>query len=541
MFTGTLVDRVVPTADGHLLGVVSVACALLLGFQFTASLVRGHLLLALRTVFDADLTLGLLEKMSDLPYAFFQRRSAGDLIMRLNSNAMIREILTSAVLSGALDGLMMLLSLVAILVLNGTLGILTSGLVGLQLLIFFATRGRLRELSAMQLARQARCAGFQLEMLTGMETLKALGGEQRAESHYADLFVDAQNAQLALGAKSAWLDALGTTLRAGAPLLVLVVGALQAIQGTETLGNTLAVSSIALSIFGPLSGLIAVAAQLATLRSYTDRIEDIHAAEPEQTPNVARARPRLRGAVDLERVSFRYSPVDPLVVQDVSLSIRPGELVAIVGRSGSGKSSLASLIAGLHQPSSGRVLFDGVDLRDLDLRALRSQLGVVTQRTQLFAGSIRRNLALADPDLPLASLVRAAKHAAIHGDIEAMPMGYETLLLDGGGSMSGGQRQRLALARALARDPAILLLDEATSALDTITERQVDESLKALGCTRIVIAHRLSTIMGADRIIVMDAGTIVEQGTHRELLARGGAYSRLIAKHRDPPSSLASP
>ena len=531
LFTGSIVDRIVPRADMHLLGIVGVVLALLLGFQLVASLVRAHLLLAVRTIFDADLTLGLLERMVDLPFAFFQRRSAGDLMMRLNSNVMIREILTSAVLSGALDGMMMLVSLGAIVLLNGTLGLLVCALAAVQIGAFAAARGQLRELSAVQLARQARCQGYQVEMLTGMETLKALGCEQRAEAHYADLFVDAQNAQLALGTKTAWLDALSGTLRTGAPLIVLAMGALQVMRGSETLGNMLAESSFALGIFGPLATLMGVAGQLATLRSYAERVEDVHAAPPEQSRDVVRANPRLRGAIDVERVSFRYAPIDPLVVDDVSLSIRAGELVAIVGRSGSGKTSLANLLAGLHPPSSGRVLFDGVSVADLDLRALRAQLGIVTQRTHLFAASIRANIALGDPALSLPAIARAAKCAAIDEDIDAMPMGYETLLLDGGGSLSGGQRQRLALARALVREPAILLLDEATSALDTITESRVEESLTTLGCTRIVIAHRLSTVMRADRIVVMESGRIVEQGTHAALLARGGAYARLIATH----------
>jgi ATP-binding cassette subfamily B protein len=541
LFTGSIVDRIVPRADAHLLGIVAVVLALVLGFQLVASLVRAHLLLAVRTVFDADLTLGLLERMVDLPYAFFQKRSAGDLMMRLNSNVMIREILTSAVLSGALDGLMMLVSLVAIVLLNGTLGLLVCALAAVQVAAFAATRGQLRELSAIQLARQARCQGYQVEMLTGMETLKALGCERRAEAHYADLFVDAQNAQLALGSKSAWLDALSATIRTGAPLIVLATGALQVMRGSETLGNMLAESSFALGIFGPLAALMGVAGQLATLRSYADRVEDIHAATPEQPSNVARVKLRLRGAIDLERVSFRYAPIDPLVVDDVSLSIRAGELVAIVGRSGSGKTSLANLLAGLHPPSSGRVLYDGVSVTDLDLRDLRAQMGIVTQRTHLFAASIRANIALGDPTLPLSAIARAAKQAAIDEDIDAMPMGYETLLLDGGGSLSGGQRQRLALARALVREPAILLLDEATSALDTITERLVEQSLATSGSTRIVIAHRMSTVMRADRIVVMQDGRIVEQGTHEALVARDGAYASLIATHdadADPRSAI---
>jgi ATP-binding cassette subfamily B protein len=225
------------------------------------------------------------------------------------------------------------------------------------------------------------------------------------------------------------------------------------------------------------------------------------------------------------------------VVREVSLDIRPGQHVGIVGRSGSGKSTLAHLLLGLYDPTSGRILFDGTDLAQLEARSVRRQLGIVTQRPYLFASSIRENIALTDPSLPLDAVVEAAKLACVHDDIATMPMGYDTVLLDGGSSLSGGQHQRIALARALVHRPSILLLDEATSELDTITEQTVYENLSALSCTTIVIAHRLSTIAGADLILVMDDGRIVEHGTHEELSALGGTYRKLI----DAQTELGSP
>jgi ABC-type bacteriocin/lantibiotic exporter with double-glycine peptidase domain len=246
--------------------------------------------------------------------------------------------------------------------------------------------------------------------------------------------------------------------------------------------------------------------------------------QPEEAP---RAGP-LAGRIELEEVSFRYGPLAPWVLRDISLRIQPGQFVGIVGASGSGKSTLAHLLVGLYPPGSGQVLHDGRALAGLDLRSVREQVGVVTQRPHLFAGSIRGNIALIDPELPLEQVVEAARLAHIHADIEAMPMSYETLLSDGGASLSGGQRQRVALARALVRRPAILLLDEATSELDTVSERAVQDNLAKLGCTRIVIAHRLSTVVNADVILVMKDGQLVEQGTHDELLERGGVYAELV-------------
>jgi ABC-type bacteriocin/lantibiotic exporter with double-glycine peptidase domain len=217
-----------------------------------------------------------------------------------------------------------------------------------------------------------------------------------------------------------------------------------------------------------------------------------------------------------------------MVIKGVDVKIEPGQFVAIVGRSGSGKSTLASLLVGLYQPTSGRILYDGTNLSELDLRSVRSQVGIVTQRAYVFGATIGANIALADPELPMDAIIDAARTAQIHDEIAAMPMGYDTRLVDGGGSLSGGQRQRLVLARALSRKPSILLLDEATSALDTITESKVQNALARLWCTRIVIAHRLSTVQNADLILVMDAGRIVEQGTHDELFARNGFYWKLV-------------
>ncbi|MFY0528777.1 ATP-binding cassette domain-containing protein [Archangium gephyra] len=227
-------------------------------------------------------------------------------------------------------------------------------------------------------------------------------------------------------------------------------------------------------------------------------------------------------------MSYRYSAGSPLVLQEVSSRISPGQMVAIVGKSGAGKSTLANLLLGLYLPTSGQVRYDGMDLSGLDLHAVRQQMGVVLQTPSFFSGTLRSNITLNDPDVPLEAVMEAARLAQIHDEIAAMPLKYDTLLSSQDTGLSGGQRQRLGLARALVRKPAMLLLDEATSALDSITESKVHQALSSLSCTRIVIAHRLSTVINADLILVMDKGRLVEQGTHQELLARDGVYARLI-------------
>jgi len=278
---------------------------------------------------------------------------------------------------------------------------------------------------------------------------------------------------------------------------------------------------------------------LQRVRVHLERLEDVLGVEPEQARGSSAAPARLRGRLELDRVSFRYAEGAPLVVRDVSLVIEAGQSVAIVGASGSGKSTLASLLLGLHRPQEGRILVDDRDLAELELHGVRAQLGTVPQAPYFFDASVRENIALGVPDAPLDAVVAAARAACIHEHIVSMPMGYEALLADRGQSLSGGQRQRLALARALVARPAVLLLDEATSALDTETEARVHDNLRRLRMTRVSIAHRLSTVVDADVIVVMDGGRIVETGTHRELLARGGRYQALVRAQLGGDAALA--
>jgi ABC-type bacteriocin/lantibiotic exporter with double-glycine peptidase domain len=278
-----------------------------------------------------------------------------------------------------------------------------------------------------------------------------------------------------------------------------------------------------------------------------ERLEDVLQAEPEQDPRAVAPAPRLTGRIELRDVSFRYDAASPWVLRDVSLTIEPGQKVALVGATGSGKSTLGLLLLGLYQPTAGTLLYDGIPLDRLDYRSLRGQFGVVLQDPVLFSDSIRRNIAFNDPSLSLAQVEAAARAAAVHDEVSRMPMGYETLLGQSGSGLSGGQIQRLAIARALASSPAVLLLDEATSHLDAATERIVDQNLNDLSCSRVVIAHRLSTIRTADVILVLDQGRVVERGTHAQLLARGGTYAALVASQlagdsqAAPAAGVASP
>jgi len=529
LLIGSLVDRVIPRGDMQLLGVLAAGLAAIVGFSFLSSLLRSFLLLYLRTHLDARMTLDFLDHLVDLPYAFFQQRSAGDLIMRMGSNATVREILTSGALSGVLDGLMVTLYLILLLAASPTMGVLVLVLGAFRIGLFLFTRKKTRDLMSRSLQTEARSQSYQVNLLAGIETLKASGAEHRSVEQWSHLYVDVLNISLSRGRLQAWVDSVLAALGTASPLVVLVWGGVQVLQGNLTLGTMLALNALAAGFLTPLSTLITNAFQFQLLGSYMDRLEDVLETPREQDPLAVKPAPRLKGGIKLENVSFRYGPLAPLAVENVSVEIPPGRFVALVGRSGAGKSTLASLLVGLYPPTDGRILFDDLDLAELEFRSVRRQVGVVPQHPYLFGTSIRANITLSDPALPLSRAVEAAKLAHIHDDVIQMPMGYESILADGGASLSGGQRQRLALARALVHRPAILLLDEATSALDTRTERAIQKELEALRTTRVVIAHRLSTIREADLILVMDQGRLVEQGRHEELLALGGVYASLVA------------
>jgi ABC-type bacteriocin/lantibiotic exporter with double-glycine peptidase domain len=507
-----------------------------------AFFLRAHLLLHLRTRLDTLLALGFVRHLVDLPYAFFLKRSAGDLMMRLRSNTTVRELLTTGAVSALLDGTMAGLYLVLLLVIDWPLGLLVFGLGALQVLVLALARQRNQQLMAESLETEARSQSYAYQLLAGIEALKAAGAEHRAVEHWSNLFASEINVSLARGRLNAMVDALMGGLGILSPLVILTAGAARVLSGDLTMGTMLALSALAAGFLEPLALLVTTGLQLQLLGSYMARINDVLDTPKEQQGQTVRPARRLNGRIQAENVSFRYSRLAPLVVNDVCLEIVPGQNVAIVGRSGSGKSTLAHLLLGLYEPQAGRILYDGADLAALEARSVRRQIGIVTQNAYLFGSTIRENIALTDPRLSLEAVERAARLACIHDDVAAMPLSYETPLIDGGASLSGGQRQRIALARALVHRPRILLLDEATSALDAVTERQVYSNLAGLDCTAIIIAHRLSTIANADLILVMEDGEVVERGGHDELLALRDRYFELVRSQTEAaPSRTVAP
>lgn len=529
LLTGMLIDRVIPGQSQALYWMLAAGAAGIVAFSLFANLIRGHILLALRTRLDSQLTHDFLEHLVRLPFSFFQQRSAGDLLMRLGSNAAIREILTSAVLSGALDGIMVVSYLALLLFADVRLGAVAAALAITRVVILAAAMRRRRRLTSEALQAQSAVQTYQVQLLAGIEALKACGAERRAVDAWSRLYVRELNVSLARGRLDALVNGVLDALALASPLIVLLYGAARVIAGELSLGTMLALSALAAGFLAPLSAIVANAAQFQLLGSYFERLEDVLAA-PAEPQGLDRPRPEtFEGRVAFENVTFGYGPLVPPALAQASFAVDAGHMFAVVGPSGSGKSTLAGLAAGLLTQDFGRVLYDGRELDDYPREWLRTQIAYVPQQSYLFGTTIRANIALQDPSTPMEHVIEAATLAEIHDDVAAMPLGYDTVLADGGASLSGGQRQRLAIARALVGRPKILILDEATSALDALTEQRIQRNLQTLRMTRIVAAHRLSTIRDADLILVLDRGRIAESGAHDALLARHGLYHQLVS------------
>ncbi|HKP60215.1 MAG TPA: peptidase domain-containing ABC transporter [Polyangiales bacterium] len=525
---GLTIDKIVPRQDRELLQLLAAGALLVLSVQFLTNYVRSHLLLHLRTYMDAQMTVELNEHVLSLPFAFFQQRATGDLMLRLSSSGQIRELLTSAALSAVLDGSMALVYFIVLIVLAPPLAAIALGVAFVQSLIVLSSGRRNAELMSEQLVAQAKLSSAQVEALAAIEPIKSMGAEARVAERWADLYVDVLNTSLDRGRLSAQVGTLTSALGFAGPVALLLSGAYLVLNGSLGTGAMLALISVGSAFLTPIGALVGMWTQLQTLRSYFARLEDILDTAPERRIEGSAALPESRGAIELNDVSFAYDPLSPNVLTQVSLSVRPGEFVAVVGPSGSGKSTLARLLAGLYAPAAGSIAFEGRDSKLWDPSSLRNRLGMVTQDTRLLASSIRDNLSLFDASVPLDRVIHAARLAEIHEDVSALPLAYDSVLSDGGGSLSGGQRQRLCLARAILREPSVVVLDEATSQLDTINERKVHANLAALRCTRIVIAHRLSTVRDADRIVVLDRGKVVDTGKHSELMVRCRIYRELV-------------
>ncbi|MBO0782831.1 MAG: peptidase domain-containing ABC transporter, partial [Ktedonobacteraceae bacterium] len=537
LLTKVVVDQILPSRMDSAMLVLGIGMLMLLLSQSVVTLLREWLLVYLRSRIDMHLMLGFFEHLLTLPYSFFQQRSSGDLLTRVNSNTMIRDLLSNQMISSLLDSTMVTLYLLILLAQSPSYGVLTL-LVGLaQVLLTIFTARPITHLANQELTAQGKSQGYMAEALSGIATLKAAGAEYSAYERWSNLFFDHLNLSVRRSYLVAVLGSILTALRLFSPLALLWLGAMQVLSGSMSIGTMLALNALAVAFLDPLAAMVNRGQQLQMVQAHLARLGDIMGSEPEQNTQSVRMPPQLTGHIRLDNVGFQYASDAPKVLQGISVVIKAGQKVAIVGRTGSGKSTLGKLLLGLYIPTEGEIYYDNFPLRQLQIQEVRRQFGVVLQDAAIFSGTILQNITLNNPTMPQEQVMQAAQVAAMHEDVVRMPMGYETFVAEGGSALSGGQRQRLAIARAVANKPSILLLDEATSSLDVGTERKVAQNLQLFPCTQIIIAHRLSTVRHADVILVMDRGTIVERGTHDELLQRNGHYARLIQQQMEKEKS----
>ena len=529
IFTQVIVDKVLVHKNVSMLNLMLVGMLIIAIFQTATTALRYYLLVHTTRRIDMQMVVDFYRHILSLPVRYFEERKVGDILKRFNENARIREFLTGRSLGVVLDCMMIVVYLALMFYYNAKLTLAALLFMPGYAALTLGMTPILKRQNREAFEKSAEADSHMVESVTGVGTVKATASERRIRWKLEGLMVKALNVQFRSALTGMTAFSLGNILQTLNTVFLFWFGAHLVISGELSVGQLVAFNVLVGSVTHPILNLIDLWREFQEINVALERLNDVFDAKPEEDPTKQALirMPPMRGHVKFDNVTFRYpTRGDKNALQNVALEIYPGQTVALVGRSGAGKSTFANLLLRLHEPNEGRIFIDGYDLRQVSITSLRSQIGVVPQEVFLFSGTIRENIAFGDPDAPLAEVVGAAMLAGAHEFISELPLGYETKIGERGQSLSGGQKQRIAIARALFKKPRILVFDEATSALDTESERAIQQNLDSIlkDRTTLIIAHRLSTVRNADLIVVMDRGAVVEVGNHYSLMEQKGMY-----------------
>jgi NHLM bacteriocin system ABC transporter peptidase/ATP-binding protein len=532
-FSKIFVDEILIQNNQNWLRPLLIGMGVAALFRAIVTALQQSLLLRLQTKLAVVMISRFLWHVLSLPMDFFAQRHAGDIATRISANEQISRLLSGGIVTNALS-LTSLIFFAAAMAAYDVL--LTAIVVGMSLVNVVALKviGQRREDLSRNLAMErGKLVGSTIGAVRTIETLKAGGLEDEAFGQWAGIQAKTLNAEQELGLSSNMLEMLPTLLSGLTLAAVLGIGGLRVIEGSLTLGSLVAFQSLMASFSEPITTLVGQIGSLQTIKGGLERLEDVYNYPLDKQPRggaEAGGPAKLAGRIELTNIAFGYSILEPPLISDLSISIEPGSRVALVGLSGSGKSTIGRLICGLYKPWSGEIRFDGRSWSEVPRDVFANSVSYVDQDIFLFEGTARDNLTLWDPTVPEPEISQALKDAAINEEIATRIGNYDCHVGEGGTNFSGGQRQRIEIARALVSNPSVIVLDEATAALDPITEKAIDDHLRRRGCTCIIIAHRLSTIRDCDEIIVLERGRIVERGTHEQLIALQRSYSQLVAQ-----------
>ncbi|WP_026528995.1 peptidase domain-containing ABC transporter [Butyrivibrio sp. VCD2006] len=507
--------------DSYLMLVVAVGMV----FAIT-TFIRKQSQIRLQVEIDRHLTESTFERMLRLPYQFFERRTNGDLLFRLNCLPVIRELLSDNVMNGIIQCGFIVVIMAYMAIHSVYLALTSLFIFVLNGLFIVFMRKKIIEANQIQIVENTKLQTLQVETVQSIFNIKTAGIEQQFFSNWLSKYCRGMRAFQVKNKIFNTYSTVLTLFQVVGPFLVLWVGLNLIKAGSMTLGQAVACYSLSTTFFASAVSLFHMWNDFTIANSYLDRVNDILNAEEEKDIQTGLSINEVN-TIEFRNVTMAYSKSTPPVLKNINLKIEQGEKVAIVGKSGSGKSSLIKLMMGLYNPSDGEILVNDLNLKKVKKVEYRRSISIVPQDIYLFNKSILENIRMNNEDISLDEVIHAAKIAQIHDEIDAMPMKYHTVVSNMGMNLSGGQRQRIALARAIVSKNKFMILDEATSSLDNLNEKRISDFFAGNGCTQVVVAHRLSTIKDADRIIVLDNGEIVEEGTHDELLRRNGYYTEL--------------